>query len=273
MILDALKRAERERKLEKGPDLSAIYQYDQPDRPNYRKWFWAGGAFLCMAGVVLFLVWPKGPGKTDLSAKNAKAVQTASKPAAPSPQKSVQAPKKNVQTAKPAALKTAQKGASPSQAPPPSKKPPQKPAPAPENAAPEPQKAPPRPQPVKKSPRELSDRVFTAGAVKEKPVAAPEQNLEPDPGEDIPQAGKPSKKALPSFNDLPEEILSVSGPLEINVHVYSDKPAERRVFINMKSYREGDAIEETGYKVVKITSNGAVIDYGKGQALLEVSGK
>jgi hypothetical protein len=81
------------------------------------------------------------------------------------------------------------------------------------------------------------------------------------------------KKALPLFDDLPEEIQSVLGPLEINVHMYSPNPPERRVFINMQGYREGDTIGESGFRLVEITSYGVVIDYGKGKALLEVKRK
>ncbi len=81
------------------------------------------------------------------------------------------------------------------------------------------------------------------------------------------------KKTLPLFDDLPEEIQSVLGPLEINVHMYSPNPPERRVFINMQGYREGDTIGESGFRLVEITSYGVVIDYGKGKALLEVKRK
>jgi len=87
----------------------------------------------------------------------------------------------------------------------------------------------------------------------------------------VPKA--PPKETLPSFDDLPEDIQSVLGPLEINVHMYSPNPPERRVFINMQGYREGDTIGESGFRLVEITSYGVVIDYGKGKALLEVKRK
>ena len=81
------------------------------------------------------------------------------------------------------------------------------------------------------------------------------------------------KAPMPLYEDLPEEIQSVLGPLEINVHMYSPNPPERRVFINMKGYREGDVIGESSFRLVEITAHGVVIDTGKGKALLEVSGK
>ena len=81
------------------------------------------------------------------------------------------------------------------------------------------------------------------------------------------------KETLTLFDDLPEEIQSVSGPLEINVHMYSPNPSERRVFMNMKGYREGDTIGESGYKLTEITPSGVIIDYGKGKAVLGVKHK
>ena len=60
-ILDALKRAERERKLEKAPDLSAIYQDESPNRRKHRQWFWAGGAALVLLAAVVVIFWAKEP--------------------------------------------------------------------------------------------------------------------------------------------------------------------------------------------------------------------
>jgi hypothetical protein len=142
------------------------------------------------------------------------------------------------------------------------------------------------PDAVGESPRKLSEKVFTAELRPKEAAADHEPPLENVTTPDVPtKAEKRSKNSakivpesepkavLPLFEDLPEEIQSMSGPMEINVHMYSPNPSERRVFINMKGYREGDVIDETGFKLVEITSDGVVIDYGKGKAILEVSRK
>ncbi len=120
----------------------------------------------------------------------------------------------------------------------------------------------------------------------EKQIELPETTVEPTRKSVVKKArrgrSKPAAKVVPKsrpkekiplYDDLPEDIQSVLGPLEVNVHMYSPNPSERRVFINMKGYREGDAMEESDFKVVEITPNGVVIDYGKGKALLEANPK
>jgi len=261
LILDALKRAERERKLEKAPDLSAIYQEGRLNRRKTHPWFWAGGAFLITFVAVAIIFWPEAPSEGDLKDKapkpaladsakvaNATTAGTASterKRSLPEdPSKPLPVAKKTVKDTTPSApsaekkqMKTPELSAA---AVPPPKK---------DFVAPKPV-----PEPVKKPIAIKSTEKRPTTAVKVLPEAQP-------------------KKTLPLFDDLPEEIQSVLGPLEINVHMYSPNPPERRVFINMQGYREGDTIGESGFRLVEITSYGVVIDYGKGKALLEVKRK
>jgi hypothetical protein len=64
------------------------------------------------------------------------------------------------------------------------------------------------------------------------------------------------KEVLPLYDDLPEEHTIGFGTLGNQcAHVFPN-PSERRVFINMKGYREGDVIGESGFKLVEITSTG-----------------
>lgn len=51
LILDALKRAERERRLEKAPDLTAVYEEDHLSRQGGHPWIWLSGA--CLIGAVV----------------------------------------------------------------------------------------------------------------------------------------------------------------------------------------------------------------------------
>ena len=48
--------------------------------------------------------------------------------------------------------------------------------------------------------------------------------------------------------------------LRLDLHVYSPKPADRFVFINMRKLREGESLPE-GIHVEEITPSGAVLSY------------
>ncbi len=256
MILDALKRAERERKLEKAPDLSAIYQEEGLHKRKAKQWFWLGGAVLVVFVALAIVFWPKEPPKPTL---------TASTSAKVAPPKSSSAPK-------PAAKQNA-KSVSPTSAALSSKKRPlktQKMAPVSDDVFAE--QAPESTGFAAQLPNETIADPEPAPEPVKQPVALPVREKRSAQEVKVVPGAKP-KEGLPSFDDLPEDIQSVPGPLEINVHMYSPKPSERRVFINMRGYREGDVIGESGYKLVEITSNGVVIDYGKGRALLKVKRK
>lgn len=282
LILDALKRAERERKLEKAPDLSAIYQEGLLNRRKVNLWLWAGGAFLAVFVAVAILFWPKEPSLGDLKDKapqaaladSAKVVNatTAGTASTQTKRSLPKGPSKPLSVAK----KTGENAAPTSSAPPATEKPlpvsqekaklktvlvtvspektpeiPAAPAPPPKKDIADPK---PVPEPVKQPMALKNTQKRSTAAVKVVPKAPP-------------------KEPLPLFDDLPEDIQSVLGPLEINVHMYSPNPPERRVFINMQGYREGDIIGESNFRLVEITSHGVVIDYGKGKALLEVKRK
>lgn len=265
LILDALKRAERERKLEKAPDLSAIYQEGRPDRRKYRPWFWVGGAFLAALLVLAILIWPEDPPENDIKDKIPKSTLTASAPAKQSPPEGLSPPlSSEKKPVKKVAIQPSVSGGedkrpkietktdlSKAQTPAPKENSKQPSVAAGKTVSPREKLA---AEPVKQfvAPRGTKDQSKTARAAV--PSARP-------------------KVTLPSIHELPENIQSALGPLEINVHMYSQNPSERRVFINMQGYREGDTIGESGFKLTEITPYGVVIDYGKGQAVLGVKKK
>ena len=269
LILDALKRAERERKLEKAPDLSAIYQEGRLNRRKTHSWFWAGGAFLFIFVAVAIIFWPKEPTRGDLKDK-------APKPALANSAKPLSVAGKTVKDTTPPAPSAEKK-----QLETPKK------APVSEKPLPVSHKKTKQPVSYIDLPREKKPELIAATvppprkdivaprAVPEpvkQPMALKSTEKRPTVAAKVVPKAQP-KETLPLFDGLPEEIQSVSGPLEINVHMYSPNPPERRVFINMQGYREGDTIGESGFRLVEITSYGVVIDYGKGKALLEVKRK
>jgi general secretion pathway protein B len=48
--------------------------------------------------------------------------------------------------------------------------------------------------------------------------------------------------------------------LHLDIHVYSDQPADRFVFINMKKYKENSTLTE-GPGVREITPDGVVLEH------------
>ncbi len=266
LILDALKRAERERKLEKAPDLSAIYQEGRPDRRKYRPWFWVGGALLAALLVLAILIRPVEPPENDINDKIPKPTLTASAPAKQLPPKGLSPPlsseEKPVQKA---AIQPPVSGGEDKQPQIETKSnlsKAQTPAPKENNK-----------QPPAAAEKTLSPREKLAALPVTQVVVAPSRTKDrPKAAAAVVPPAQP-KVTLPSIHELPEDIQSALGPLEINVHMYSPNPSERRVFMNMKGYREGDTIGESGFKLTEITPYGVVIDYGKGKAVLGVKYK
>ncbi|NOX70115.1 MAG: GspB domain-containing protein [Gammaproteobacteria bacterium] len=66
--------------------------------------------------------------------------------------------------------------------------------------------------------------------------------------------------ALLTFNDLRAGGSFDVPDLNIDIHVYSDKPADRFVFINMNQYRENSTLTE-GPLVKEITTEGVILEY------------
>ena len=81
---------------------------------------------------------------------------------------------------------------------------------------------------------------------------------------------KPSTSTsfVPNVRDLPESSRTSLNQYEVNVHVFDDNPTRSFVLINMDKYKEGDRIANNGPLVESITSEGVVVDYGSGRALI-----
>lgn len=304
-ILDALKRAERERRLERPPDLTSVYEEDHLQRRGSRPWLWVSGAFLIGAVAVGLVLWPNGPGPdrsavpTESSvAPSAPATVAAAKEKTPPSPASPQSPVPN--PAEPPPVRTP-----PQAVPAPVQKAPPQPAamaqtPAPKPAAPAPEAPPPQaakraaektpdkqpPIPVGKVsaapaapvlPTQETGAVQPPAPVTPAPAAPPVQPAPAEPAPSPPPPAEPKTKTspgkpspIPLLTQLPFEVREKLGKLQINVHSYSEKPDERLIFINMKSFKVGDRIGENGPVLKEITPDGAVIDYGDGQVRLQV---
>jgi general secretion pathway protein B len=224
-ILDALKKAERERALS-HPSALATVRVERPRVPP-RRWPWlpvlGGGLVLLLAGAVAVTLWRSGPSEV---ATHVEVPATADRRQVQVPQAA--APASPAVVPRSEDLSEARRAAV--AAPPVTR--PRAPA---SQAAAAVASAPPRPaaRPVPVEPA----RPSPAAATPSEKAAAP---AVPGPGEDIPR-------------------------MKLEVHVYSESPAARLVFINGRKYVEGDRIDDK-YLLERITENGATLTH-QGQRL------
>jgi general secretion pathway protein B len=69
-----------------------------------------------------------------------------------------------------------------------------------------------------------------------------------------------SQEILPSISEISLSGEQALPELHLDVHVYSTKPADRFVYINMRKYHEGAALQE-GPTVERIRRDGVVLNY------------
>ena len=110
----------------------------------------------------------------------------------------------------------------------------------------------------------FEDRV--ANAVIERPPATPASQPEPHTTAAQPAAVQPATPNVPTFDQLRLNGSLNLPDLHLDIHVYSDDPAERFVFINMNKHREGARIE-AGPEIRQITTDGVLLEY-QGQTFL-----
>ena len=115
---------------------------------------------------------------------------------------------------------------------------------------------------------------------KSKPVSENQAQEEAGEEDSVPVASEPPEnknavvvsgaEKITLMEDLPYEPRQKYEDLQINVHIYDEKTEERRVFINMHSYKEGEKIEESGPLLVAIIPEGIIVDYGEGKVQMNV---
>jgi general secretion pathway protein B len=147
------------------------------------------------------------------------------------------------------------------------------PAPVP-RAAPAPARRPALTAPKREDIRPLAEEVSDADpadaspamamAAPTPPAPAPVATPRPAPQRAAPASASASASAdsissgLPSMEELVLDGQLEMQPLRLDMHVYSEQPAQRFVFINMSKYREGEALKE-GPRVDTITAEGVVL--------------
>ncbi len=63
-----------------------------------------------------------------------------------------------------------------------------------------------------------------------------------------------------TFNDLRAQGLLLLPDMHLDIHVYSSKPEDRFVFVNMSKYKESATLDE-GPVVKAITPEGVILEY------------
>ena len=103
-------------------------------------------------------------------------------------------------------------------------------------------------------------------------VAAPIEQLSIDraPRNTQPTSTRPAgggyeiRESLATFNDLRAQGILRLPDLHLDIHVYSNEPEDRFVFVNMSKYKEKATLDE-GPLVTEITPDGVILEYrGKG---------
>ncbi|MEE8527270.1 MAG: general secretion pathway protein GspB [Gammaproteobacteria bacterium] len=70
----------------------------------------------------------------------------------------------------------------------------------------------------------------------------------------------PATEIYPTLNDLLAAGMIALPGMHIDIHVFSNNPAERFVFLNMRKYREGETTRE-GPAIHSITPQGVVLNH------------
>ena len=102
------------------------------------------------------------------------------------------------------------------------------------------------------------DYVDDDGFDAQPPAARTARPVEPPAVAPVTARAEPSGEVLPNASSLIASGTSLPD-MRLDIHVYSNNPSERFVFINMRKYTEGQTITE-GPTVERITPEGAVLN-------------
>ena len=112
--------------------------------------------------------------------------------------------------------------------------------------------------PLDPSPVYAPEIPVSAAAGPVKPVTHAARRPDPVLANDDTQAE--DQEVLPSINELNLTGAQALPELHLDVHVYATRPADRFVYINMRKYHEGAALQE-GPTIERIRRDGVVLNY------------
>jgi general secretion pathway protein B len=115
--------------------------------------------------------------------------------------------------------------------------------------------------------RERESAARTSVSPRPAPVAEPEPETPPAAAPPPRQQPEFTLAALPTADQLRANGSIQLADLHLDIHVYSETPADRFVFINMVRHREKSRLAE-GPVVEEITPEGVILDYSGTRFLL-----
>ena len=219
-ILDALKKSETDRQEKSAPDISDVPTATPQAKSGMGAWYLVGLLSLAVVALLALLLRPTDGPAPIVS----QPLAIPERDTAPSPAPTVRETRRIAAAAQQDAERRAlqQQPASP---------PSTAPSPEPAATSPAPRATPEPAQPV-------------AAQTPPPPAESPATNTE----------------ALLTFNDLRATGSLDLPDLHIDLHVYSDSPGDRFVFINMNQYRENAVLSE-GPRLREITTEGVLLEY------------
>jgi general secretion pathway protein B len=249
-ILDALRRAERERNLGQAPRLEdvALAASGTGETPPQRRklpWLLLAAGLLLIVAATLFL-WLRKPAAVAPPAP----VESAAAPApavAPAPPAAVETAETMADAGPPAiaedeAFSTLDELAARRSAPPPTARP------AMPAAQPEP---------------EMSSEMEPAMEPAMEPEAPPPESAASVSRLQLDPAPQP---AVPLLQEMPPAYRADFPAFTLDVHVWDEAPERRFVLVAGRRYREGETLAQ-GPRLVEITPEGVVLDY-RGERVL-----
>ena len=267
LILDALKRAERERRADAGaapPEVAAPAAGTPRVAPRWRR-------VAIVAAVVVALAAGAWAWKTfrQVPAPAVAESAPAPQPAAPAPVIMARPPPE--ETGTPAIVPGTEDVASLDDLTDEPVLEAEPPATAPVPAVPPPQASNPeiRTTPLEPPPRTSATTGATAGTTKPEPEPSAPATAAPAPAEIPPALTVPAP--LRKFREMPPDYRADFPALKIEIHVYEKAPQQRFVMVNGRRYREGERLAE-GPALVEIVPDGLVLEY-RGEKVLYTLGR
>jgi general secretion pathway protein B len=269
-ILDALKKAERERHVARIPTLGTVHRVSA-STPRPRRWPWIAAVVVLLNAMVL--AWFLRPGSAPAVKESADAIATPASSARPGVSVQPARPAEQaVPVTPPATPPVAVAPPPPTEARPPRQSPPEPTAkraettPGASVAPPAGSRTEPRLPQAAEPPAPAARSVAPAEPAPTPTAPAPSVAAVPDTPATPPAAVSPTRPAprapgpLPGLGDMAPADREAIPKMALQFLVYSDLPAERLVFINNHKYLEGQSID--GKVVVEaITPDGVVLSY------------
>jgi general secretion pathway protein B len=111
-------------------------------------------------------------------------------------------------------------------------------------------------------PPAVTRQAATAPTKRGSVVYAPIPEAGDEPYSPPPAANAPAPAPATPSMPTADEVTARGGvpELHLDLHVYSNQPQQRFIFVNARKYREGDTLQE-GPVVEQITPDGAVLNY------------